>query len=69
MTSNYPEVEKLATEAYVYIPINGEAIIIRAAVPDENMIYGTGEETGDEYAIEFSEVDVRNDMFYKLELM
>ncbi len=67
--SNYPDVEKLATEAYVYIPEDREAITIRATVVEEEMIYGTGEETGDEYAISFEEVDIKNDMFYKLTLI
>jgi len=69
MTSNYPEVEKLAIDAYVYIPFNVEAITIRAVIVEEEIMYGTGEESGAEYAVEFSEVDLENDMFYKLELM
>ena len=67
--SNYPAVEKLATEAYVYIPEGGEAITIRAAVVEEEVIYGTGEESGIEYAVTFGDVDLENDMFYKLVLM
>ena len=67
--SKYSEVAQKAADAYVYIPFNGEAITIRAAILDEEVMYGTGEETGLEYTVYFEDVDLENDMFYKLQLM
>ncbi len=73
--SKYPQVAKLAIDCAVYIPEeldgqpNHEAIRVRATDVDEEMMYGEGEESGAEYAIEFSEVDLKNDMFYKFTLM
>ena len=69
MSRNYPDVENLATGAYVYIPFNGEAINIRAVVVEDEVFYGAGEESGQEYSIYFEDVDIKNDMFYKLTLM
>ena len=71
--SNYPNIAKLAIDAAVYIPAeldgetNCEAIRVRGS--DEENMYGTGEESGLEYTVNFEDVDLKNDMFYEFVLM
>jgi len=36
---------------------------------DDEMFYGIGEEYGDNYAIDYNEVDLEKDMFYELKLV
>lgn len=59
-------VQEVANSAYIYIPFNCEAIQISYCDNDENCFYGNGEETGEEYCIEYKEVDFATDQFYKL---
>jgi hypothetical protein len=63
------KVKQLANEATVYIPEDCESIRIEASFSDEGYFCGIGEESGEGYQIEFTEVDLDNDMFYKLVLM
>ena len=64
---NIKRAKILAQEAAVYITESCEAI--RIDNYDEDSFSGTGEETGESYTIAYSEVDLKNDMFYKLVLM
>jgi len=63
------KVKQLANEAAVYIPEGSEGIRIVAVIEEEGYFLGEGEETGENYQITFEEVDLDNDMFYKLVLM
>ena len=79
MTAHQKRVLMLASQAAIYIPADCEGIRIdywdteSAALDEEDTpeyyIYGTGEESGEEYRIAFDEVDLDADMFYKLTLM
>jgi len=67
--SNVSKVISMVGEACVYIPFNCEAMRIEAVVFEDGVFYGTGEESGEQYRVEFTEVDLDNDMFYKMVLM
>jgi len=62
-------VRRLAHAATIYIPNGCEGIRVDYVMDKEDYFAGTGEETGEEYRIEFADVDLENDMFYKLVLM
>lgn len=36
---------------------------------DELGFYGTGEESGEQYKIQYTDIDLKNDMFYELKLV
>lgn len=78
------KVKKLVREAAIYIPFNCEAIRINYYDEEDSDVdaagtmveeyglgrfFGTGEESGEEYTIEYSEVDLETDMFYGLVLL
>lgn len=67
--SNVSKVLSMVNEACVYIPFHGEAMRIDAVVAKDGVFYGTGEETGEQYSVELTEVDLDNDLFYKMVLM
>jgi len=60
-------VKQMIQNASVYIPFNCEGIRINNC--DEESFTGTGEESGEEYSVEYDEVDLANDMIYRLVLM
>jgi len=60
-------VKEMIQNASVYIPFNCEGIRINNC--DEESFTGTGEESGEEYSVEYDEVDLANDMIYRLVLM
>ena len=62
-------VAAMAENAAVYVQSEGEGIRILACVSEENHFLGEGEESGDSYQIDYSEVDLENDMFYRFQLM
>ena len=62
-------VAAMAENAAVYVQSEGEGIRILACVSEENHFLGEGEETGESYQIDYSEVDLENDMFYRFQLM
>jgi len=62
-------IAQIASMAAVYVPEDCEGIRIEAVDQEEQIFYGTGEETGESYQIEFDEVDIQHDMFYALELI
>ena len=63
------KVKQLANEAAVYVPFNCEGLRVVAVVEEEGYFLCEGEDSGDNYQIMFEEVDLDNDMFYKLVLM
>ena len=63
------KVQALAENAAVYVQEEGEGMRILACVSEENHFLAEGEETGESYQIDYSEVDLENDMFYRFQLM
>ena len=61
------KIKELVYNAAVYIPFNCEGI--RISTYDDNMFYGVGEASGEEYEFKWWDVDLTHDMFYKLVLM
>lgn len=55
--------------SYIYIPYDHEALRINYVDTDTGLFHTTGEESGDEIAISFDEVDLERDMFYSLKLL
>jgi len=60
---------QIINNAYLYVPENCEGIRIDFVDNDECYFRGSGEETGNEYHIDFSDVDYKNDLFYRCELI
>ena len=75
MTEHEQKVMELVSQAAIYVPFNCEGVRIDwwdADETDENYegaFWGTGEDTGEQYKIFFSEVDLNEDIFYKLVAM
>ena len=75
MTEHEQKVMELVSQAAIYVPFNCEGIRINYWDTDETdsefegAFWGTGEETGEEYKIFFSEVNLQEDTFYKLVAM
>ena len=63
------KVQELAEQAAIYVPQDCEGMRINAVVSEEGYFLAEGEETGEQYQIKFSEVDLDNDMFYGLQLL
>jgi len=74
------KVKEIVGRAAVYVPFNCEGIRIDYWDTDQDLLdlgedlstgrfYGTGEESGEEYAIDFVSVDLAQDMFYELKLI
>ena len=61
------KVKAIVERSAIYVPIDCEGI--RISYCDDEMFYGTGEETGEEYSLEYGEVDLENDLFYELKLV
>lgn len=69
----------LVSRSAVYIQEGSEGIRINywqteddleaGLEPDELCFYGTGEESGEEYMIQYTDIDLENDMFYELKLV
>lgn len=59
--------KEMIMEAAVYVPFDGEGI--RISYCEDDAFYGTGEESGQEYKIPYYDVDLDNDLIYKLVLM
>jgi len=62
-------IQDIVEKAYIYIPLNCEAMVIMATIRDEGHFLGEGEETGESYQVYFSEVNLEEDLFYNLSLM
>ena len=74
MTGHRIKVLKYVSISAIYVPDGCEGIRISywdsdLDDADELFIYGEGEDTGENYQISFDDVDLDNDLFYKLELV
>ena len=75
MTEQERKVMELVSQAAVYVPFDCEGIRVNYWDTDETdegfegAFWGTGEESGEEYKIFFSEVNLEQDTFYKLVAM
>lgn len=58
---------KIASESAIYIQEGAEAMAINCT--DEDNFYCTGEESGEDYVIPYSDVNLDTDIFYKLVLV
>jgi len=63
------KVIRMIDASYIYIPYDHEALRINYVDTDTGLFHTTGEESGDEIAISFDEVDLERDMFYRLQLL
>ena len=68
-TADLARVKALAEHAAVYVQPDSEGMRIVACVSEENHFLAEGEETGESYHIEYSEVDLAKDFFYRFQLM
>ena len=76
---NVDKLIRIVGSSSVYVPINCEGILIdyydtleeltEDMTEDELGFYGTGEESGEQYKISYSEIDINKDLFYKLVLV
>ena len=63
------KIKEMIENAYLYVPYENEAILVQYWDHKEKQFYGTGEESGDEISVEYDEVDLEKDLFYRLSLM
>ena len=70
------QVKEIVGRAAVYVPFDCEGVRIEYWDTDSNVedeevsrFYGTGEESGEQYAIDFVDVDLDKDLFYELKLI
>ena len=66
-------VAALAENAIIYIQYDKdqdlESMRILACMSEENYFLAEGEESGEQYQIEYADVDLENDTFYRLQKM
>ena len=65
-------VAALAENAIIYIqqaPYSYESMRIITSMTEENYFLAEGEESGEQYQIEYADVDLENDTFYRLQKM
>ena len=67
MSETLARVQSLAKNAALYIPEDCESMRITACV--EEHFLAEGEETGESYQINFSEVNLETDIFYRFTSM
>ena len=76
------KIKEIVRQAAIYVPFNCEGIRIDYYDSDDTIMeeqtmdedytgrfFGIGEESGEEYGIYYSEVNLDEDMFYKLVLI
>ena len=67
------DVAALAENAIIYVQHNGnedlEGMRIIACVSEENYFLAEEEESGEQYQIEYADVDLNYDTFYRLQKM
>ena len=68
------DVAALAENAIIYIqhlPVldSYESMRIITSMSEENYFLAEGEESGEQYQIEYADVDLENDTFYRLQKM
>ena len=59
------KIRKIFESTCIYVPLDKEGIRINHC--EEYRFFGTGEDSGTEYVIPYSEVDVESSVFFKLE--
>ena len=66
-------VAALAENAIIYVQNSGldsyESMRIITSMTEENYFLAEGEESGEQYQIEYADVDLENDTFYRLQKM
>jgi hypothetical protein len=67
--SDIETVINIVESAYLYIPYDSEALRINHTDREEGLFYTTGEESGDDIVVNFEDVNLETDLFYKLVLM
>jgi hypothetical protein len=63
------KIQAMIDASYLYIPYDSEALRINYVDTDAGTFHTTGEESGDDIVMTFSEVDLERDMFYSLKLL
>ena len=63
------KIVNILIESCLYIPEHTEAMRIDTFDETECMLYCTGEETGESYAIAFEDIDMDTAMFYRFQLV
>jgi hypothetical protein len=67
------DVAALAENAIIYIQYDKdedlESMRIITSMSEENYFLAEGEESGEQYQIEYADVDLENDTFYRLQKM
>jgi len=69
----------IVSRSAIYVPADSEGIRINYWQTEDDLVgdmgtdelcfYGTGEESGEEYMIPYSEINLAEDMFYELKLV
>ena len=66
-------VAALAENAIIYIEYDKdedlESMRIITSMSEENYFLAEGEESGEQYQVEYADVDLENDIFYRLQKM
>jgi hypothetical protein len=66
-------VAAMAENAIIYIQYDKdedlESMRIITSMTEENYFLAEGEESGEQYQIEYADVDLKNDIFYRLQRM
>jgi hypothetical protein len=70
------KVKEIVSRAAVYVPFDCEGVRIEYWTSEEDILegevgqfFGTGEETGEFYAIDYASVNLEEDSFYELKLI
>jgi len=76
------KIKEVVRRAAIYVPFDCEGVRIEYWDTEEQIaeeaddirpyvgcFYGTGEESGEQYRIEYSDVDLNVDMFYEIKLI
>ena len=75
------QVKEIVSRAAVYVPFDCEGIRIEYWDSEEEILeiaqgeeyfgrfFGTGEESGESYSIDYTDVDLDKDLFYELKLI
>jgi len=63
------KLKELLNQVAVYIPNGCEPIRVDAVLFDEGQLIGMGEDTGNSYTVELSDIDLDNDSLYGLHLL
>jgi len=64
---NIDSIRAKVEQAAFYVPIDGE--LIRISHCEEDAFHGIGEDSGDEYTIHYEDVNLNQDLLYKLVLV